>query len=36
MWRCRRLVKITWTDRIWNDEIFERAKEVRLLLKFKK
>ena len=35
--RCwRRMLKIKWTDRIKNDEVFQRAKEERLLLKFKK
>jgi len=29
----RRMVKIKWTDRISNDEVFQRAKEERLLLK---
>jgi hypothetical protein len=32
--RCwRRTLKIKWTDRITNDEVFQRAKEERLLLK---
>jgi hypothetical protein len=31
------MLKIKWTDRITNDEVFQRAKEERLLLKkFKK
>ena len=30
------MLKIKWTDRIMNDEVFQRAKEERLLLKFKK
>jgi len=30
----RRMLKIIWTDRITNDEVFQRAKEERLLLKF--
>jgi hypothetical protein len=30
------MLKIKWTDRIKNDEGFQRAKEERLLLKFKK
>jgi hypothetical protein len=29
----RRMVKIKWTDRVTNDEVFQRAKEERLLLK---
>ena len=32
-WRWRRMLKIKWTDRITNDEVFQRAKEERLLLK---
>jgi hypothetical protein len=28
-------VKIKWTDRIMNDEVFQKAKEERLLLKIK-
>jgi hypothetical protein len=32
--RCwRRMLKIKWTDRITNDEAFQRTKEERLLLK---
>ena len=31
-WCWRRLLKIKWTDRIMNDEVFQRAKEERLLL----
>jgi len=27
------MLKIKWTDRITNDEVFQRAKEERLLLK---
>jgi hypothetical protein len=27
------MLKIKWTDRIMNDEVFQRAKEERLLLK---
>jgi hypothetical protein len=27
------MLKIKWTDRIMNDEVFQRAKEGRLLLK---
>ena len=30
------MVKIKWTDRIRNDEVFQRAKEERLLLKILK
>jgi hypothetical protein len=30
------MLKIKWTDRIMNDEVFQRAKEERLLLKIKK
>ena len=29
----RRMLKIKWTERIRNDEVFQRAKEERLLLK---
>jgi len=29
-------VKIKWTERIRNDEVYQRAKEERLLLKIKK
>jgi len=28
------MLKIRWADRITNDEVFQRAKEERLLLKF--
>jgi len=36
-WCWRRMLKIKWTDRITNGEVFQRAKEGRLLLKiFKK
>jgi len=28
-WCCRRILKIKWTDRITNDEVFQRAKEER-------
>jgi len=31
-WSWRRMLKINWTDRITNDEVFQRAKEERLLL----
>jgi len=30
------MLKIKWTDRIKNDEVFQRAEEERLLLKIKK
>ena len=30
-WCCRRMLKMKWTDRIRNDEVFQRAKEERLL-----
>ena len=30
------MLKIEWTDRITNDEVFQRAKEDRLLLKILK
>jgi len=30
------MLKIKWTDRITNDEVFQRAKEGRLLLRIKK
>ena len=33
-WSWRRILKIKWTDRITNGEIFQRAKEERLLLNF--
>jgi porphobilinogen deaminase len=32
-WCWRRMLKIKWTDRITNDEVLQRAKEERLLLK---
>ena len=32
-WCWRRMLKIKLTDRITNDEVFQRAKEGRLLLK---
>jgi len=32
-WSWRGMLKIKWTDRITNDEIFQRAKEERLLLR---
>jgi len=31
-WNWGRMLKIQWTDRITNDEVFQRAKEERLLL----
>jgi len=31
-WSWRRMLKIKWTDRITKDEVFQRAKEERLLL----
>jgi hypothetical protein len=30
------MLKIKWTDRITNDEVFQMAKEEKLLLKIKK
>jgi len=35
-WCWRRMIKIKWTGRITNDEIFQRAKEGSLLLKILK
>jgi hypothetical protein len=35
-WCWRRMLKIKWTDRITNFEVYERAKEGRLLLKILK
>jgi len=32
-WSWRRMLNVKWTDRITNDEVFQRAKEGRLLLK---
>jgi len=32
-WCWRRMLEIKWTDRITNDEVFQRVKEERLLLK---
>ena len=32
-WCWRKMLKIKWTDRIKNDEVFLRAKEERLFLK---
>ena len=34
-WCWRRMLNIKWTDRITDDEVFQRAKEERLLLNFK-
>ena len=31
-WCWRRMLKVTWTGRITKDEVFQRAKEERLLL----
>jgi hypothetical protein len=33
-WCWRRMLKIKWTYRITNDEVFQRAKEERFLLEF--
>jgi hypothetical protein len=35
-WCWRRVLKVKWTGRIMNDEVFERAKEEKLLLKILK
>jgi len=35
-WSWGRMSKIKWTDRITNYEVYQRAKEERLLLKIKK
>jgi len=35
-WCWRKMIKIKWTDRITNDEVFQRAKEERLLSKILK
>jgi hypothetical protein len=35
-WSWKRMLKIKWTDRITNDEVLQRAKEERLLLKILK
>jgi len=35
-WFWRRMLKIKWTDRITNDEVFQRTKVERLLLKILK
>jgi hypothetical protein len=34
-WCWRIMLKINWTDRLTNDEVFQRAKEEKLLLKIK-
>ena len=31
-WSWKRMLKIKWADRVTNDEVFQRAKEERLLL----
>jgi hypothetical protein len=36
IWCWRRMLKIKWTDSITNSEVFQRAKEERLLLKLLK
>jgi hypothetical protein len=33
LWCWRRMLKIKWTDRITSDEVFQRVKQERLLLK---
>jgi len=33
MWSWRRMLKIKWTERITNDDVFQRAKRERLILK---
>jgi hypothetical protein len=35
-WNWRRMLKIKWTDRITNDEVFQSAKEEILILKILK
>ena len=35
-WRWRKMLKLKWIDRIKNDEVFQRAKEERLLLQILK
>jgi len=35
-WSWRRMLKIKWTHRIKNDEVFQRVEEERLLLKILK
>jgi hypothetical protein len=35
-WCWRRMLKMKWTDKITNGDIFQRAKEERLLLKILK
>ena len=36
MWSWRGMLQIKWTERITNGEVFQRAKEERLLLKILK
>jgi len=33
MWFWRRMVKISWTDRVRNEEVLERVKEERNILR---
>jgi len=35
-WSWRGMLKIKWTDRIMNDEVFQKTKEEKLLLKILK
>ena len=35
-WSGRGMLKLKWTDRIWKDEVFQRAQEEKLLLKILK
>ena len=35
-WSWRRMIKVKRTDRMTNDEVFQRAKEERLIVKIKK
>ena len=35
-WYWRRMLKLKWVDRITNDEVFQKVKEERLLLKIVK
>jgi len=35
-WSWRGMLKIKWTDRVTNDEVFQRAKEERLFLEILK
>jgi hypothetical protein len=32
MWGCRRMEKISWTDRVRNEEVLHRVKEERNIL----